>query len=56
MCLNVTCPLKFGSFRFGHCRSASARANVSGDPYLVFSELQTESGQNDQKGFMQILK
>jgi uncharacterized protein (TIGR02391 family) len=25
-------------------------------PYLVFSELDTESGQNDQKGFMQILK
>jgi len=26
------------------------------DPYLIFSELNTESGQNDQKGFMQILK
>ncbi len=26
------------------------------DPYLVLSELATESGRNDQKGFMQILK
>lgn len=26
------------------------------DPYLVLSEIGTESGQNDQKGFMQILK
>ena len=26
------------------------------DPYIVFSDIQTESGQNDQKGFMQILK
>ena len=26
------------------------------DPFLVLSELQTESGQNDQKGFMQIFK
>lgn len=26
------------------------------DPYLIFSELDTESGQNDQKGFMQILR
>ena len=26
------------------------------DPYLVFSDLTTESGKNDQKGFMQILR
>ena len=26
------------------------------DPYIVLSELDTESGQNDQKGFMQIFK
>lgn len=26
------------------------------NPLLIFSELETESGQNDQKGFMQILK
>ncbi|PJB73629.1 MAG: TIGR02391 family protein [Alphaproteobacteria bacterium CG_4_9_14_3_um_filter_47_13] len=25
-------------------------------PYLILSEIQTESGQNDQKGFMQIFK
>jgi uncharacterized protein (TIGR02391 family) len=25
------------------------------DPYLIFSEVDTESGQNDQKGFIQIL-
>jgi uncharacterized protein (TIGR02391 family) len=25
-------------------------------PYLILSEIETESGQNDQKGFMQILK
>lgn len=32
------------------------RAFSLGDPYLVFSELETESGQNDQKGFIQIFK
>ena len=26
------------------------------DPYLILSDIETESGQNDQKGFMQILK
>jgi uncharacterized protein (TIGR02391 family) len=26
------------------------------DPFIVLSELETESGQNDQKGFMQIFK
>jgi uncharacterized protein (TIGR02391 family) len=26
------------------------------DPYLILSDIDTESGQNDQKGFMQILK
>lgn len=26
------------------------------DPYLVLSELETETGRNDQKGFMQILQ
>lgn len=26
------------------------------DPYIVFSELESESGQNDQKGFLQIYK
>jgi uncharacterized protein (TIGR02391 family) len=26
------------------------------DPYIVLSEMDTESGQNDQKGFMQIFK
>ncbi len=27
-----------------------------GDPYIIMSELDSESGQNDQKGFMQIFK
>jgi uncharacterized protein (TIGR02391 family) len=27
-----------------------------GNPLLVLSELESESGQNDQKGFMQIFK
>jgi len=27
-----------------------------GDPYLVMSEIDSESGQNDQKGFLQIFK
>jgi len=26
------------------------------DPYLILNEIDTESGQNDQKGFMQIYK
>lgn len=26
------------------------------DPYIVLSEIDTKSGQNDQKGFMQIYK
>lgn len=33
-----------------------SKALSLGDPYLVLSEIETESGQNDQKGFMQILK
>lgn len=33
-----------------------ARALSLEDPYLVLSELNTVSGQNDQRGFMQILK
>jgi uncharacterized protein (TIGR02391 family) len=32
------------------------KAFALNSPYLVFSELNTESGQNDQKGFIQILK
>ena len=32
------------------------RAFSTNDPYLILSNLTTESGQNDQKGFMQIFK
>ena len=33
-----------------------SRAFSIKDPYLVFSDLDTESGQNDQKGFLQIFQ
>jgi uncharacterized protein (TIGR02391 family) len=33
-----------------------AQAFSLDSPYLVFSEINTESGQNDQKGFLQILQ
>ncbi len=33
-----------------------SRALSPGKPYLILSNLQTDSGQNDQKGFMQVFK
>ena len=34
----------------------ASKAFSLSDPYIVLSELKTDSGQNDQKGFMQIFK